>query len=449
MNLQSFSEFQKKNSLLSKSLCLAKWQQTSLLIPVAATHSCHHPVPHSLDCEKITSNPQMLFHTLENVRDRQQMLAGKRPQGCSYCWNIEDSGGISDRISKSSEAWAEPHLANILQKSPEESVLPTYLEVAFSNRCNFACVYCSPQSSSRWQNEVKRFGGFPTSQPFNTPDGLRSSGFWPITGMAQIDLQKAFWANWPLLRERLKVLRITGGEPLLSQDLWKLLAKLSAEPIHNLQLAVNSNLGVHERRILKLAHTLPTLQTQISRFTLFASLDGIHSAVEYTRYGLSIARFKKNAELLLQKVALPMRFTLMATLNIVSLEGLLPLLGWIKELREKYPQHSIGIDTPYLRYPNFLALTLADPERLRHLHRAVEYMQAHDFPEREVERLRRVLEWAIRGTHFALGQFTERELALRDLQVYLHELDRRRDLDWRSACPEFAQWLDQQGRAGA
>ena len=35
------------------------------------------------------------------------MLAGERPEGCSYCWRIEDVGGRSDPVYRSGEYWAQ------------------------------------------------------------------------------------------------------------------------------------------------------------------------------------------------------------------------------------------------------------------------------------------------------------------------------------------------------
>ena len=38
---------------------------------------------------------------------RKEMLEGKRPDECNYCWNVEDnSDSFSDRIFKSEEPWS-------------------------------------------------------------------------------------------------------------------------------------------------------------------------------------------------------------------------------------------------------------------------------------------------------------------------------------------------------
>ena len=48
---------------------------------------------------ELAENPSALHNTWEKKMERKQMLAGERPSGCQYCWNVEDLGkdNISDR----------------------------------------------------------------------------------------------------------------------------------------------------------------------------------------------------------------------------------------------------------------------------------------------------------------------------------------------------------------
>ena len=83
---------------VSPSFCLAKWNQVSLHLPTGMTNSCYHPPLHRIDAKAVADNPARLHNTYEKIEQRKQMLSGKRPPGCSYCWKIEDAGGISDRV---------------------------------------------------------------------------------------------------------------------------------------------------------------------------------------------------------------------------------------------------------------------------------------------------------------------------------------------------------------
>ena len=91
------------------------------------------------------------------------MLRGERPSECQYCWNIEELGKdyFSDRHYKSASWWAWPKIEEVANSDPDADVFPTYLEVSFSNACNFACAYCSPEISSKWMEDIKANGHYP------------------------------------------------------------------------------------------------------------------------------------------------------------------------------------------------------------------------------------------------------------------------------------------------
>ena len=88
---------------VSPSMCLAKWLQVSLHLTTGKTHSCYHPPVYNIDKKELSENPSALHNTWQKKQERALMLKGQRPKGCSYCWNIEDSGNhYSDRHYRSS-----------------------------------------------------------------------------------------------------------------------------------------------------------------------------------------------------------------------------------------------------------------------------------------------------------------------------------------------------------
>ena len=48
---------------VSPTMCLAKWNQTSLHLPTGLTNSCYHPPLHSIDGGMIKDNPASLHNT--------------------------------------------------------------------------------------------------------------------------------------------------------------------------------------------------------------------------------------------------------------------------------------------------------------------------------------------------------------------------------------------------
>ena len=149
-------------------MCLAKWTQVTIHLQTGHTHSCHHPRTHKISEAEIKRNPSALHNTRYKKMRRKEMLEGKRPEECDYCWNVEDSSDrFSDRTFKSSESWSLPYMDEIKNSDWREDYNPKYVEVAFSNACNFKCSYCAPQFSSTWMEEINTHGGYPTSDKFN------------------------------------------------------------------------------------------------------------------------------------------------------------------------------------------------------------------------------------------------------------------------------------------
>ena len=97
------------------------------------------------------------------------------------------------------------------------------MEVSFSNACNFACSYCSPEISSKWMEDINKYGQYPTKHGAHNLDYLKSSGKYPYKHSEDNPYVTAFWKWFPDLYKTLQTFRITGGEPLLTKDTFKVL----------------------------------------------------------------------------------------------------------------------------------------------------------------------------------------------------------------------------------
>ena len=63
---------------------------------------------------------------------------------------------------------------------------------------------------------------------------------------------EAFFNWWPTLSEKLQELRVTGGEPMMGNGLWRLLESMSTQHLPHMRFAVNSNLGIKDELLTKL-----------------------------------------------------------------------------------------------------------------------------------------------------------------------------------------------------
>ena len=245
----------------SKTFCLAKWHHTTIYLATGETHSCYHPAPHKIPLEELKNNPSALHNTIEKKAQRKMMLDGHKPDGCSYCWNIESMGKdfVSDRHIKTTSIYTEERLEEIKTKAADFNVNPEYIEISFSNECNFKCGYCHPKASSRYWNEIKQHGPYAKS----TVHRQDIDWFKVYAKEEENPYVDAWWEWWPEVSKTLNILRITGGEPLMHKSLWELFDRLDKDPKPHLQIEVNSNMGVKPKLVQKLTDTVKNLKKDI------------------------------------------------------------------------------------------------------------------------------------------------------------------------------------------
>lgn len=229
---------------ISPTFCAAKWLQVSLHLTNGHTHSCYHPPVHKINPDELEDNPSALHNTKQKFQERKMMLSGERPEGCQYCWKIEDSGHISDRYYRSSEHWAVNQLEVLSSQAFDFNVIPTYVEVNFNQTCNFKCSYCSPHLSSEWEKEIKEFGPYEIGDyKHNDIKNLKNLGLMPIEGSTRDNVYiQAFWKWWPEIYSSLQMFRMTGGEPLMDSNTFRVLDYILENPNKNLELSITSNL---------------------------------------------------------------------------------------------------------------------------------------------------------------------------------------------------------------
>jgi organic radical activating enzyme len=433
---------------LGPALCLAKWKQVSLHLTTGLNNSCYHPPLHPIDPAAIKTNPAALHNTEHKKAQRRIMLQQQRPGECSYCWNMEDLGRLSDRHYRSGEPWAAVDFEQIKNSTGEEDAIPSYVEVNFNNACNLKCSYCSPQFSSSWQQEVDRHGSYPTLVPHNAAEHF-SGHRKPIPARDHNPYVEAFWSWWPTLYPELKHFRMTGGEPLMDRNTYRVFDYVLDHPKSDLHLAVTSNFSVEPELSRKYFDYVSRLcDTDIEHFMQYVSLDsGIGPQAEYIRHGLDFKRLQNNVETYLRDIPYRNSLTFIVTMNNLSVTGFLPLMQWILDLRRKHSKtyQRVWFDTPVLRQPAWQSLQTLGESYAVKLEQARDFMMEnletaadpfHGFKDYEVQRLERDIAW-MRSTI----NVSTRDIG--DFYRFFSEHDRRRGTDFEATFPEMLTWWRQ------
>ena len=448
MNGDTYDTKQKLDSV-SSSFCLAKWYQVTVHLQNGHTHSCHHPGTHKVPLDELTNNPTALHNTKFKKERRREMLNGKRPEECGYCWNIEDSGGDhhSDRHFKSSTNWAMPGFDDAVNKPWDYDHLPTYMEISFGNVCNFKCMYCYPNISSQWLEESETYGPYPTKQRFGNLEHLDIKGTRPIPEREDNPYVEAFWKWWPDLYNSLHTFRITGGEPLLNKNTFKVLKEINAGERTDLELAINSNLCVPDKNFNDYVTLIKQTCEKLDTVQLYTSLEAVESKAEYIRFGLDYNKFWSNVDRLLHEVP-KLRITFMCTYNALSVTSFTDFLKEIDRRRFELPwdggHPQLQISTPYLRNPDFLSIKTLDNSFRNNIEESINYMEdnagghgAPGFTPMERSGFKRILSWFDRAT--PKDQLIQQRI---DFVKYFDEYDKRKGTNFLKTFPEYKDFYN-------
>jgi organic radical activating enzyme len=424
---------------VGKGFCTQKWLHETLYLHTGDNHSCYHPRPQHIPLQEIQENPAALHNTKWKKQQRKTMLEGGRPDECYYCWNIEDLPGehLSDRHFHSASDYAEPMIEELAESPWDKDINPRYLEVSFGNGCNYRCGYCCPQASTLWMDEIKKHGNYDLTYNQYGIDFLENGTYYgPKDDNPYVE---AFWKWWPSLKKDLWTLRITGGEPLMNPGAMQFFDLLEKEPAPQLDISINSNLGVTTAKINRMYDRVQSLldQNKIKKFSLFTSIDTWGPQAEYMRTGMNIEHWENN---LREAMSRGFQVNLMCTFNVLCVTNFKSLLHKVIEWREEFGHHAIGFDTPYLKEPPHWMINILPESFLLYMDETLSFIDANmdKFSAREYEKFKRVRNYMKENPVDPL----KIQQGRRDFYSFFTENDKRLGTNLLETFPEYTDFFN-------
>ncbi len=416
----TMSWFKKANPADSKVFCVLPWVHMNVATDGGVFPCCvaaGDPVGsvRRATLQEIWNSPGMRHL-------RRRMLRGKPSPQCVRCYEYERAGVRSNRLD------ANRRLARHLPLAQSTAAdggladfrLP-YLDVRFSNLCNFRCRSCGPASSDSWHEDALRL----RLKSRADPEILRP---WK-------DPQE-LWAHVEPLLADLESIYFAGGEPLLQDEHYRILDWLLERKMTRVRLRYNTNFSVTHYK----GRDVMRLWDQFEDVSIGASLDGAGRRGEYLRKGQRWAQVVANRRRMLQTCPRA-KF---GVETVVSVMNVLHVPDFHREWFEQWPQSP---DDGFSLFP------LQDPPRL-----SVRILPP-EWKRRVGDRYRDYIETVLRpsGPH---GDFFRRQLLsvvdfmtaedlswrLESFQDYTRRLDELRGEDFAATFPELAGLMKHQAR---
>lgn len=336
-----------------------------------------------------------------------------RPE-CNACYKVEARGGGSDRktslheLGEDSRALVEESVRNdYLVKAPQ------ILDLRVGNVCNLRCQSCFADLSTGVAQERRAMAAVPGSnfRAHSHSDRL-PAGFVP----EQIS---------PVL-DGVKMLRLIGGEPMLSPEFKKLVQEvLQRDLAQNMQLKFHTNLTVLDEQLVR------SLK-EFEYVNLSFSVDGFGPMQEYLRYPSSWPKALLNLQTYMNCLsdARHVQLGFAVVIQATNLTSLVPLLEFTLKMNSEYrngfrTRPILLVDPDYLN-PGILPDFIKDLARQR----------MTDFAATLTVADRELLKTFYSDFHAALEGQEDLALLGRYIQT-TEEYDRTRRTDVRTVFPEF------------
>ncbi len=227
---------------------------------------------------------------------RRSFILNEKHKACQSCWNREDRGYLSVRETSIPREQALAHC----DQSGAMQLRPREISLRLGNKCNLACVMCSPANSSLWLKDQSIY------------EHHVGHEVGPL--VEELNIESEEFSD--ILRD-IEIITFIGGEPILFQQHEKILKSLinsGRAPFIELHYFTNTTI---------MPNWCLEVWKQFKKIKLRSSIDGVGSLYEYIRYPAKWPLIEKNILKLtnagLNNLEYSFSFVLM-NLNVLSLE---------------------------------------------------------------------------------------------------------------------------------
>jgi hypothetical protein len=305
--------------------CQQKFDYLTIRLYDGTVASCCQANYHALPVSVFKSHGIFNYPSIQ--QDRTKMLANELVDDCESCWIPERKGLVSRR--QKLQTTERIYHSTTVDK-------PKTINLVISNTCNQTCVYCDKTFSHSWLKDIVQNGPYPVA------DDLRLSA--TDKDRVIFKLGQKQLARTQVQQEILQqvsacapgtTFEISGGEPLLYNDLLDVISNIAAAD----QIKLFTGLQVDTKRFSRLCHALHEIYPGI-RF--YISAENINLNHEFTRYGSRWSTFLHNLDTAKNLFSVEFR----STVSNLTLFGLPDFLDFFQDQKI----HLVPLQDPlYLR----------------------------------------------------------------------------------------------------
>jgi len=290
-----------RDHYLNKSdvFCMAPWTHLHFIpsgdaLPCCFTHMDKHEALGNLNKDSI----ETIWNADKTRKLRKDMLTGKKNPYCEFCYVAEKAGAKSSRefFNKT----FPHHFDKIATTKPDgrvDKINMAYLDLRFSNVCNFRCRMCTPKfSNSLYDDFVK------LNREVGKDKNMKLFA----------DESQMFKQMEPFI-DHIEEIYFAGGEPLLMDEHYAILNYLIKYGKNKIRLKYSTNFSNLNFK----NHDCLDLWNNFENVTVMASLDGMGKRGEILRKGQIWSEIEENRNEMIKRSPAT-NFVIVSTLNAMN-----------------------------------------------------------------------------------------------------------------------------------
>ena len=397
----------------SESFCMLPWMHLHAFPDGRAYPCCfafdklHVGNVNEQSMEEVFNGPKM-------KQMRLNMLANKKSRECVKCYDQEDSGFFSLRLSSNKHFGHNINMTENTKPDGTADFIIKYWDIRFSNLCNMACRSCGTWFSSNWYEDHKKLTGSPPNHAKIMKAGRSGNDIWDQL-LKQFDHVEQFY--------------FAGGEPIIMEEHLRILKELDRRKMYHVRLIYNTNFSKSRFK----GTDIFELWNKFDSVSIGASLDAEGPRAELMRKGTVWDDIVANRKRMLE-VCPQVDFYISST---VGLSNCLHVLDFHKSWVEQGFIKPQDFNFNLLQYPLWQRMDLLPQEE----------------KDRVTEKYKEHIEWlksqdhltrASKGFESALDWMNKKDMS-KHMQTFVNETrkyDKIRDENFTDVFPEWKELFE-------
>jgi MoaA/NifB/PqqE/SkfB family radical SAM enzyme len=307
-------------------------------------------------------------HTLKEAwnseilkQTRMEMIAGKRPEVCNYCWQLENPDNTQGSSVRLQSAEIRIPISSVTDRieyaknhNGELKDLAFDFQLSIGNLCNLACKMCNPGYSTQYQKFFSKF--------HNSPQEINFVKNPPLKGSKHFEFSFGTNFDWPVTQSlseifkdhtaTLKTIFFTGGEPTLIPEVLEFIDYLSINAPRDFTVWPSTNCTNINKRMLESLG-------QFNEIWLNLSLDGMDDIAYIQRTPSKWENIEKNVDQLMYWVkdqrnnGKEVAVGVISTLTSLNFHHILDFWEYLDNRYGQITQYGISANVVLLKNTNF------------------------------------------------------------------------------------------------